>query len=124
MASRSWLPAAARCWILDRGYLQPRAPRPASAPDPAPLVSVVVPARNEAATMAACLERLTAAEYAALEIVVLDDQSTDRTGEIARTIAARDPRVRVITERASRGLDRQELGDPPGRRCCPRRSFC
>ncbi|MFN7955970.1 MAG: glycosyltransferase family 2 protein [bacterium] len=90
--------ALARRWILDRGLfprLEPHGPLPC--PDPAPLVSVVVPARNEAATMAACLERLTAAEYAALEIVVLDDQSTDRTGEIARTIAARDPRVRVIT---------------------------
>ncbi len=89
--------ATARRWILDRGTFPRLEPRgPYAAPDPAPPVTVIVPARDEEATMEACLARLTAAEYPALEVVVVNDQSTDRTGEIARRVAARDPRVRVI----------------------------
>ncbi len=89
--------ALARRWILDGAAFPRLEPHgPLAVPDPAPLVSVVVPARDEEATMGACLERLTASDYPALEIVVLDDQSTDRTGEIARAMAARDSRVRVL----------------------------
>ncbi|MBK7972331.1 MAG: glycosyltransferase [Deltaproteobacteria bacterium] len=86
-----------RRWILDRALfprLEPHGPLPL--PSPAPLVSVVVPARDEEQTMGACLARLTASEYPALEIVVVNDQSTDRTGAIAGEVAARDPRVRVV----------------------------
>ena len=55
-------------------------------------VSVIVPARNEEACLAACLESLAAQTGVAFEIIVVDDHSTDRT----RAIAASFPGVRVI----------------------------
>jgi glycosyltransferase involved in cell wall biosynthesis len=48
-----------------------------------PLVSVIIPARNEEASLAACLESLVAQTEAGFEIIVVDDHSTDRTREIA-----------------------------------------
>jgi chlorobactene glucosyltransferase len=68
-------------------------------PDPprdAPLVSIVIPARNESRNIAACLASALASTYPRLEVVVVDDHSTDDTGVIAAAIAARDPRVRVV----------------------------
>ncbi len=58
-------------------------------------VSILIPARNEEASIAGAVEAALANPGIALEIVVLDDQSTDRTAEIVRAIAARDPRVRL-----------------------------
>jgi chlorobactene glucosyltransferase len=68
---------------------------PAAAPSPAPLVSVIVPARNERLHIDACLRSVLATTYPAAEVVVVDDQSTDGTGDIARQLAATDARVRV-----------------------------
>lgn len=52
-------------------------------PSPAtPRVSVLVPARNEEANIGACVTSLLAQDYPDLEVVVLNDHSTDRTGEI------------------------------------------
>jgi glycosyltransferase involved in cell wall biosynthesis len=56
------------------------------------MVSVIVPARNEEACLGACLESLLAQTGASFEIIVVDDGSTDRTREIARSF----PEVRVI----------------------------
>ncbi|MBX6365289.1 MAG: glycosyltransferase [Gemmatimonadetes bacterium] len=70
-----------------------RRPRLADAPrvegDDAPLVSIVVPARNEEHNIGTCLATLLASCYRRREIVVVDDGSTDMTGEIARALAAR-----------------------------------
>jgi glycosyltransferase involved in cell wall biosynthesis len=57
-----------------------------------PQVSVIVPARNEEASLADCLQSLTAQSGVAFEIIVVDDHSTDRT----REIAACCPGVRLI----------------------------
>lgn len=54
-------------------------------PTPSPIVSVIVPARNEEACLAACLESLVAQAGIDFEIIVVDDASTDRTAEIARS---------------------------------------
>lgn len=59
------------------------------------LVSVLVPARDEEVHVAACVESALASEGVAVEVVVMDDGSTDRTAEIVRAIAARDDRVRL-----------------------------
>jgi chlorobactene glucosyltransferase len=62
-----------------------------------PSLSVLVPARDEEATLDACVRSLLAQDYPGrLEVVVLDDHSTDRTGEIARALAGQDERVRVL----------------------------
>src|SRR5271154_5576481 len=56
---------------------------PAPAQSSIPEVSVIVPARNEEANLADCLESLTTQVGVAFEIIVVDDNSTDRTREIA-----------------------------------------
>ena len=58
-------------------------------------VSVLIPARNEERVIAASLESVLASRGINFEVIVLDDASTDRTAEIVREIAARDPRVRL-----------------------------
>ncbi len=64
------------------------------------LVSVLVPARDEEANIARCLDSLLEQSYGRYEIVVLDDQSTDRTWEIVSGYAARHPGlVRVVRGR-------------------------
>ncbi|MBM3154967.1 MAG: glycosyltransferase [Chloroflexi bacterium] len=68
----------------------------ARVPDPAPLVSVLVPARNEEENIATCVKSLQKQDYPNFEIVVLDDNSTDRTSEIVETLVANDSRVRLI----------------------------
>lgn len=53
-----------------------------------PAVSVIVPARNEEASLAACLESLVSQGGVGVEIIVVDDHSTDRTRDIALSFAA------------------------------------
>ena len=69
---------------------------PASRPAVAPPVAVVVPARDEAPTIADALRSLLAQDYAGpLSVILVDDNSTDGTGAIARGLG--DPRLTVIT---------------------------
>ena len=53
--------------------------------DPNPVVSIIVPARNEEASLGACLQSLVAQTGIEYEIVVVNDDSTDRTAEIAQS---------------------------------------
>src|SRR4051794_26264767 len=53
-----------------------------------PSVATVVPARNEAQTIAASITTLAAQDYAALNVVLVDDDSDDGTAEVARKAAA------------------------------------
>lgn len=76
-----------------RGYRSPAAP---SATPVLPRVSVLIPARNEAASIRACVESALASEGVELEVVVLDDDSTDATAAIVAGLAAEDPRVRLL----------------------------
>src|SRR2546423_3885822 len=62
-----------------------------------PLVSVIVPARNEAHNIARCVSSILSTTYPNLELIIVDDSSTDKTVEIAREAAAGDSRARVIT---------------------------
>jgi glycosyltransferase involved in cell wall biosynthesis len=61
-----------------------------------PTVSAVVPTYQREATIATTIARLLA-EPDLLEIIVVDDGSTDGTGEVLRAAAAADPRVRPVT---------------------------
>jgi hopene-associated glycosyltransferase HpnB len=58
-------------------------------------VAVVVPARDEAAVIGASVASLLGQTHAALRVIVVDDESSDGTGDIARGLA--DPRLRVLT---------------------------
>jgi Glycosyl transferase family 2 len=58
-------------------------------------VTVLIPARNEERAIAASLTSLLASRGVPIEIIVLDDASTDRTAEIVLGFAAKDPRVRL-----------------------------
>jgi glycosyltransferase involved in cell wall biosynthesis len=60
-----------------------------------PMVSVVVPAHNEAQHIGECIESVLAQTYQNWECVIVDNCSKDGTGEIAREYAAKDPRIRV-----------------------------
>jgi len=68
---------------------------PNAAPD-APLVSVIIPARNERRNIERCARSVLSTTYPRLDAIVVDDHSTDGTGEIAAAIAASDSRLRVI----------------------------
>jgi glycosyltransferase involved in cell wall biosynthesis len=58
-------------------------------------VSVLIPARNEERVLGATLASLLASRGVEIEVVVLDDGSTDRTAEIVRGFAVKDARVRL-----------------------------
>ena len=65
-------------------------------PPAAPLLSVIIPARNEARNIERCLKSVLGSAYRAVEVVVVDDRSDDDTAALAQAIADRDRRVRVI----------------------------
>jgi chlorobactene glucosyltransferase len=62
-----------------------------------PFVSVIVPARDEERSIGRCLESLLEQDYADYEVIVVDDDSSDATAEIVAGIAARDPRLRLVS---------------------------
>jgi len=68
-----------------------------------PSISAIVPARNEEAVIAACVESL-ALQPEIAEILVINDQSTDKTAEIVRSLITKIPSLRL--------LETQEV--PPG----------
>src|SRR5262249_38360540 len=70
---------------------------------PVPELSIVVPIYNVAPYLAACLESLAAQTFEDFEVVMVDDGSTDDSGEIAAGFAARDDRFRLVTK-ANGGL--------------------
>src|SRR5882762_228014 len=67
------------------------------------LLSVIVPAYNEESTIGLVLRTLLDLPYPALDVVVVDDGSTDRTGFVADAVAHSDSRVRVIRHERNRG---------------------
>jgi cellulose synthase/poly-beta-1,6-N-acetylglucosamine synthase-like glycosyltransferase len=98
-AALFFVPALWRLWRVAT-VLRGRASLPrasAAAPFQGPgRVSVLVPARNEERSIGACLESLTRQTEPDLEIIAVDDGSTDRTPAILEEAARRDPRVRVL----------------------------
>src|SRR2546428_313277 len=61
-----------------------------------PSVSVVVPARDEAASISRALGSLLAQDYPDLEVIAVDDRSADGTGALLHEVAAREPRLVVL----------------------------
>lgn len=72
------------------------ADRDPDAPRQGPLVSVIIPARNEAGHIGPCIDRALDQAWTSLEVVVLDDASEDGTEAEILSRAERDDRVRLI----------------------------
>jgi glycosyltransferase involved in cell wall biosynthesis len=68
------------------------------AEDHEPLVSVVVPAFNAAQTLPETLNSVRAQTYQNLDIVIVDDGSTDDTAAIVRNHMTQDPRIRLLSQ--------------------------
>lgn len=79
-------------WCLRRAPRLPAAP----VPEQWPTLAVIVPACNEADTLASALLSLLAQDYPALQILLVNDRSTDNTGAIAEQLAQTDACLRVI----------------------------
>jgi cellulose synthase/poly-beta-1,6-N-acetylglucosamine synthase-like glycosyltransferase len=62
-------------------------------PDPWPRLSIIVPAANEAESIESAARSILADDYPELELLLLDDRSTDQTPEIVDRLAEADPRV-------------------------------
>lgn len=71
------------------------APPPMDAPQPP--VSVIIPAYNEEMVIVASIARVLASDYPALELIVADDGSKDRTSALVAEHYGHDPRVRLLT---------------------------
>ncbi|OGO00360.1 MAG: hypothetical protein A2Y58_05115 [Chloroflexi bacterium RBG_13_51_52] len=69
--------------------------RNSKVPQPAPLISVLIPARNEEENIRTCLESLQKQDYPNFEILVLDDNSSDCTAAIVNEMASRDERINL-----------------------------
>ena len=63
-----------------------------------PLVSIIVPTYNAQAYVEQCIESLLAQTYPDIELIIVDDGSTDSTPEILSEFAQRDERITVITQ--------------------------
>jgi len=62
-----------------------------------PSVSVIIPAYNEERVIVASVERVLASDYPALQVIVADDGSKDRTSALVRDAFGDDPRVTLLT---------------------------
>lgn len=83
--------------------------RPAPSPEAPPRLSVLIPARDEAATIRAAVEAVFAAGGPLHEVVVFNDASTDGTGAILAELQRRHPRLRVVL---GTGLPDDWVGKP------------
>ncbi|HYD69082.1 glycosyltransferase [Azospirillum sp.] len=68
---------------------------PQGAPPPGTAVSILIPARNEEATIGAAVDAALASRGVEIEVVVLDDHSSDATADVVAAIGRRDRRVRL-----------------------------
>lgn len=74
-----------------------------NARDGGPLVSIIVPVYNTEDFLADCIVSVLAQSYPNLDVVLVDDGSTDSSGALCDEYAANDPRVRVVHQ-ANAGL--------------------
>lgn len=65
-------------------------------PETYPFVSVLIPARDEEHNIAGCVKSLLRSDYPRMEIIVLDDNSNDRTFEVAEELSATNKNLRVV----------------------------
>ena len=75
-----------------------------------PLVSIIVPVYNAEKTIDRCVNSILNQEYRDFELLLLDDGSTDTSGEICDAYAKKDPRVRVLHKANSGVSDTRNRG--------------
>ncbi|MCR5502103.1 MAG: glycosyltransferase [Lachnospiraceae bacterium] len=74
-----------------------------------PEISVIVPVYNTERYLERCVGSLTGQTLEAMEVLLVDDGSTDRSGQMADSFAEKDPRIRVIhKENEGQGIARNE----------------
>lgn len=61
------------------------------------LVSIIVPAKNEESFITACVKAILHATYQNIEIILVNDRSTDRTGDLMADLARDDVRIKIVT---------------------------
>ena len=116
MVALQWLPAfsafvsavALVMTVVNLGVYRRTAPRAAAsaskgAPDAGPVLTVCIPARNEERNVEAVVRGALANADVPLEVLVYDDQSTDRTPAILAALRGEDARVRVVVVVVVRG---------------------
>ena len=74
-----------------------RFPKITSIFNPPPRISVLIPARNEEARLGPCLSTISDSDYPILEILVLDDHSTDGTAQLVEQRTKGDSRIRLLS---------------------------
>lgn len=104
-------------WIHNQHHLD-IVVTPAPPPANPPLISVCVPARNEERNIRRCVESILAQDYPNLEVIVVDDRSTDATSEILRPLVSIPLRSAQGTRPASAQNDKLKVISgsdlPPG----------
>ncbi|MGB2987098.1 MAG: glycosyltransferase [Phycisphaerae bacterium] len=80
-------------WVLVRDLRKLNAP----SPEKWPFVSIVVPARDEERSVHRAVSSFCRQDYEGFEVIVVDDQSTDRTPQILHGLQSRYPNLTVIT---------------------------
>ena len=73
------------------------------------LISVIIPAYNAEKTIEEAVNSVLAQDYEDLELIVVNDASSDRTGEILERLSEQDPRIRVITNDTNTGALKARL---------------
>ena len=69
-----------------------------------PLVSIIIPLYNQEYFIQKCLSSVTTQSYDNIEIIVIDDGSTDSSASLAQKFAHEDPRITLVSQKNS-GVD-------------------
>jgi chlorobactene glucosyltransferase len=85
-------------WLHNQSWLDVRTPHVPTPPG-GPLISVLVPARNEEKNIRRCVEAILAQDYPNFQALILDDRSTDSTSAILAELSARNSRLVILAGR-------------------------
>lgn len=69
-----------------------------------PLISVVVPVYNAERYIGKCVESIQSQTYENLEIILVDDCSTDNSLKLCKQYASKDPRLKIVEHQKNQGV--------------------